>query len=325
MPSTYHGCMESVITKLAELCNKERDVMLAVVYYIYSASYQATSDRLTIETGEPWGLTRTTEMIDGTLIDVGQTLGNVDWYQASLLDSIGNDLSPFFDRSVKGSIDTVPIRCYHSAHTFQPKYAHDVCKLVVTCSNTGFILQVSKPWAGAMHDNTCLSASEFAKSWREGDSWLADGVFSAGPNIITPYSGPQIWPKKSKNVAAAHEKLQSNQKHAHFRARIEHTFGASLFNRFRLLWKYKGSKLNEVEKVIQSVLNYECLFRHGECGRYAATGNYTTEAIVALNDKFSMHKSMSSRYPQSKKRLTREEEDEMSIADLYLLGKFEEE
>ena len=307
MPSVYYGANEAVICKLAEICTCTEDAMFCTVYYAYIGSVQAVSDRMTVKCGSGWCQTTTDSTIRATLKKITDHLGKIKWYQRGLLDDNSNSLYPFFEKDVVGSIDTVPVDVNHASHTFQPKYASDVVKLVCTTTHTGFILQCSEPFQGAMHGNTALAASRFSNEWADGDKFLADGVFAATPHILVPYSGPQIWPKKKKDAGATQLRLQRNQMHAHFRARIEHQFGASIFNRFRLLWRFKGETdtLKPIVLLVVNVLNFELLFLKGTSGRYRPVSEYSADEAHALHEKFRVHESMSSRYPNPEEKKKR--------------------
>ena len=63
-----------------------------------------------------------------------------------------NNKVPYFDESIIGSVDTVPVYVTAYPNGYQPKYQHDVVKFLVVISNTGFILYVSTPYTGNSHD-----------------------------------------------------------------------------------------------------------------------------------------------------------------------------
>ena len=106
------------------------------------------------------------------------------WYQRAILDNERNDLSPFFPKEVRGSVDTVPVYCCgSSSRLYQPKYAASVVNFLVGVSNTGFIIQWSKGFTGSTHDSTILSSSKFEEQWLT-DVYLADGIFAASKNLL---------------------------------------------------------------------------------------------------------------------------------------------
>ena len=94
-----------------------------------------------------------------------------------------NNKVPYFDESIIGSVDTVPIYVSTYLNGYQPKYQHDVVKFLVVISHTGFILYVSPPYTGNSHDGViadhCLTAFLIGKKW----AVVGDGLFSGTPYI----------------------------------------------------------------------------------------------------------------------------------------------
>lgn len=94
---------------------------------------------------------------------------------------------------------------------------------------------------------------------------------------------------------AGHEALCKNEKQAHVRARVEHTFGSSLFGRSSIIIHFKvGNDLLECSLGLAvCVSNIETMVRHGIGRRYAAAG---TDEAERLTQKFEAHEAVGSRY-----------------------------
>lgn len=308
MPSLYFGASDDVIAQLAKTTNETVDNTFAAIYFIYCGDYQATSDRMKVRLGKlgrsGWGLTNTMERVASILQNMYHKLHLISWFKDSIYNHQKNNLAPFFPPTVIGSLDTVPIVVPEGDHRFhQPKYAHAVVKVLFVISNTGFIMQRTKAFTGASHDSTILTHGGIIDKWRDEHQFLADGIFATTTNTIVAKSRPQIWPKNRAHGqtamnyrCAAHEMLRDNEMQAHFRARVEHTFGSSMFGRFKLFNYYKKSDelLEYALEIAMWVLNVEILLKHGVGGRYDAL---TENDVARLRVEFDAHEAMGSRYP----------------------------
>eukprot|EP00744_Colponema_vietnamica_P020002 GILI01028372.1.p1 GENE.GILI01028372.1~~GILI01028372.1.p1 ORF type:complete len:255 (-),score=0.63 GILI01028372.1:35-799(-) len=226
-------------------------------------------------------------------------LASAGWYLPEIVDAPDNSLEPFYPANVVGSIDTIPIHVWKMGnHTFNPKYA-DVLKVLVATSNTGFCISWSIPFAGAAHDQTILGASDFPI--RETDVFLVDGDFSDGGHAIAPWDGREIW---SGTDELAHERMMYNEKLAHFRARVEHRFGGTQFNRFNCFskWKREFDLLPCAVAIVASILNLEKMAQYGLRGCYKPIKELSATEIAKLEKKFLEHKAQTSRYPKEKKK-----------------------
>ena len=88
MPSTYHGCSEEAITKVASVCGQERVDVLAAVYFLFiGAQFLPTSDRMRQEDPEgSWGVTKTEERVRAALKACVAVMKNIDWSTRNILE-----------------------------------------------------------------------------------------------------------------------------------------------------------------------------------------------------------------------------------------------
>ena len=308
MPSVYYGASESTNAEMALVCNMKPHEVEAVTYFLKCGSYLAVSDRMQ-QSKAPgsWCQTSCEQNIPQFMEKMYNHLLLIKWYQPKVLDHRANNLEPWFSSFIKGSIDTVPIfvqttnRCF-----YQPKYAAPVVKFLCTTSHTGFIVQHSCAFTGATHDNQILLDSGFRSEWRPNDRFLLDGIFAATKETLVPWSGPQIWPNRLRQdqsreqyVADGWTKLRENERHAHFRARVEHEFSSAQFNRFGLFEHFNrfDTLLAHSWECAVGLLNYETKTKHGLQGRYAVPEDYTAVTRHELNSKLHAAAGMSSRYP----------------------------
>lgn len=306
----YTGTTQEVLEELARTAKVSVDEAYAVVYFLYSGDYLATSDRMRLHLNSDctarsgWGLTSTQEKLLVAMRAMCENLSKKTWFSSRVYDHPNNDISPFFNTTCIGSLDTVPIKVPQGDRLFhQPKYSDSVVKVLFLISHTGFIMQRSKAYTGSSHDSIILKDSGFVEKWNDNHQFLADGIFSTSTNTIVAARKAQIWPvvrlageSRAAYRRAAHAKLRANECQAHFRARVEHTFAAPLFNRFKLFSYFKKSDdiLEYALEIAMWVLNLEVKQKFGFAGRY---GPMTEEYKRNLEEKIEQHEAMSSRYP----------------------------
>ena len=310
MPSEYHGADEVALTKMAEASSYNSDHIVATAYFLVNGGlYLATSDRMRIlDPNGGWCHTNTADRVVRCLKHCAEKCKCIDWCTRTILDHSANSILPWLPS--KGSIDTMPIDVHAGEHSYQPKYANDVAKIIAMVSNSGFVCQMSAPFSGTSHDQMILENARFKSRWLDTDKFLCDGVFAQSAQILTPASRSQLYPKKKKAGHNVHEMLKSNEMHAHFRARAEHCFSASLFNRFRCFsrWQRSNELLTYAVVFAQNLLNWELLLRHGPKGRYEPASEYSEALVAELQEKFTKHANMSNRYPEDKKDKQRRRE-----------------
>lgn len=308
MPScTYGSEVEGVFRKLQEKTKLDINEVYACVYYIYSGDYQCTSDRMRVglQTFNGWSISTLQEKIPVWLRQGYEALQRINWFRPECIDHPANSLGAY--SGAIGSLDTVPIYVQAGNSAFyQAKYAAKVVKLLFVVSNTGFIVAKSSvAFTGPCHDSSILDRTGIMGIIGDRQV-LADGVFRRTASVLGPFTKPQIWPVRlaprqtiAEYDAAANERLQHNERHAHFRARVEHLFAAPNFGRFKLLHACKVSSdiMYFAVEWITAILNYEVLIRHGWCGKYLPVSDYTDEQHHVLAVKFSEAKNMRSRYP----------------------------
>ena len=204
---------------------------------------------------------------------------NPDWVNHPF-----NNLDPWYPAKCIGSVDTFPIKVPDSPkwpNCWQPKYQDHVVKPLVVTLHTGFIVFIGSPAAGSCNDGEILEQSGVMDILREND-WmiLGDGGFKRSQWVVVPYSGPQIQPKRLQRGETLEEYRRwadrcrrINTVHAHFRSRVEHTFGRGKFRDcFQKPWALASGRsqflLNASVRVVAALINIRVYARYGDQGRY---------------------------------------------------------
>lgn len=303
MPKKYLGTNPAVIDILASRLGESREDVEMVVFFLYKNDYLAVSSYYENKYRDQKGFSVSSlqRKIPQMLRRINsKLLDGFEMLDPELYDCPNNSLEPFFDKSVIGSIDTVPIRCWEMNNTYNPKYGHALKILLVT-SNTGIILFTSEPYGAATHDLVIFKHCFLDKVPKD-RSFLCDGTFTdkATAGIIVPYDGDAIW---KDGPSQAHERLRFNEKIAHFRSRVEHRFSGVQMNRFGFInkkWRREITDLGAIVRLAAWVMNLEIFIRHGpKVGCYPLVCGLNQGAIDKLWKKFEKHSAMSSRYPEA--------------------------
>ncbi len=180
-------------------------------------------------------------------------------------------------------------------------------KLFTVVTLSGYCVFIGENlYTGTSHDaviqdDTDVTNFLLGLRWRA----LGDGAFTAEGNreIIKPFSKKQIYPKRlsegqtrDEYLAAADVKLKFNERLAHFRSRVEHFYGASMWNRWPIFAKFRNQfDLAWVCCVCAcAALNIETWSTHGPPGRYP---QMTEPQAQLVQMKIDQHKQQSKRYP----------------------------
>ncbi len=213
---------------------------------------------------------------------------------------------------VLAAMDTVPIVAYaRLGGMYQPKYAANVLKVLVVTALNGFVIFVSDcVYTGSSGDAAIQAHSGVGALFRQWNmTVLADGAFNTknGQNVIKPARKGNIWPKRLKADqtvadyrAKADLELQYNEKIAHFRSRVEHTFAAPMMGRFNILKRFRSQPHLAWFCTVAALiaLNIDIFMNHVG-GRYAPI----TDAMrTAWWTKIDAHAQQSRRYPQPRDR-----------------------
>jgi hypothetical protein len=254
--------------------------------------------------GGGWGLQSCRQKVKDTAALLANRTKNA-WFlpsRRSYIENPRNTTYGIFGEAVKFAFDTVPICVDDTAAMFQPKYQRPVAKVLTCCTLTGFTLFVSKPFTGSTNDGVIQQYTELSELLG-GWSALGDGGFTATENIIVPPRGPEIWPKRlapGQTIEAyranAETLLRLVEAIAHFRARVEHTYGRGGFGRFKAFdsWRSDDEFLADAVQCAFGALNVEIDLRHGTQGRYKER---TPAEVDELRAKIEQHRGASSRYP----------------------------
>ena len=303
----------------------EAQLPLANVYAVYifmkqSGGYHVTAALMTVMFGRG-GCERSTKKKVPEAIVIIATRLKGPWITDKRELRGSFDTRGLWPREVQVSMDTVPIPVWgRAANLFQPKYEDHVMKLFTITTLCGFIIFVSDTvFPGPSHDGAIqlyCKVDDFLRNRQHPMVGLADCAFYASRSVIKPFTGPQIWPSRKfqddeaidEAIAEYYEqgekKLIHNALVAFFRSRVEHTYSASMFNRWFIFKKFRPQLDLVYPCAVAAIvaLNIETFLRHGSKGRYPALDDTRAQQVL---DAVKLHRQMSLRYPRpTKEQLT---------------------